>query len=172
MGWLDQIRTFIYSYLLRSKRPVDVERTPLSLEKAKTIGILFDATDSENNDKVVAFAQDLKKQNKEIQLLGYVNKRDPYQKYPFPFLSMKETTWYGKPGGGTAGYFMRSSFDLLINFCTATCLPLDYISAISPSKFRVGFNATADISDYDLILISKENKNISNLISNLVNYLR
>ena len=172
MGWMDQIRTFLYTYLLRTKRPSDVIRTPLSLEKAKTIGILFDATDSENNDKVVAFAQQLKKENKEIQLLGYVNKRDPYQKYPFPFISTKETTWYGKPGGGTAGYFMRSTFDLLINFCTNTCLPLDYISALSPSRFRIGFNATADITDYDLILISKEKGNISDLISNLEKYLK
>ena len=172
MAWFEQFRNSVYSYFLRAKRPLDIIRTPLSLQKAKTIGILFDATDPENNDKVVAFAQNLKKENKEIQLLGYVNKRDPYQKYPFPFISLKETTWYGKPGGGTAGYFMRSAFDLLINFSPATCLPLDYISAISPSRFRIGFNAEADISDYDLILISKENGNISNLISNLETYLR
>jgi hypothetical protein len=172
MSWLNNIRNSVYSYFLKAKRPSDVNRMPLSLQKAKTIGILFDASDPENNDQVVEFVQNLKKQNKEIQLLGYVDKRDPYQKYPFPFISMKETTWYGKPGGGTAGYFMRSSFDLLINFCTATCLPLDYISALSPSRFRVGFNAGADIHDYDLILISKENQNISGLISNLEKYLR
>jgi hypothetical protein len=172
MGWLDQLRTMVYSYFLKAKRPLDIIRTPLSLQKAKTIGILFDATDAENNDKVVAFAQHLKAANKEIQLLGYVDKRDPYQKYPFPFISQKETNWYGKPGGGTAGYFMRSAFDLLINFAPATCLPLDYIAAISPSRFRIGFNAGADIADYDLILISKENGDISNLITNLETYLR
>jgi hypothetical protein len=172
MSWLEQIRTLVFNFLLKAKRPLDIIRTPLSLKKAKTIGILFDATDSENNDRVVAFAQQLKHENKEIQLLGYVEKRDPYQKYPFPFISSKETSWYGKPGGGTAGYFMRSAFDLLINFSPTACLPLDYISALSPSKFRVGFNAKADINDYDLILISNENGDISRLIRNLENYLR
>lgn len=172
MSWFEQLRQLIHRYLLKAKRPRDLVRTPLALHTAKSIGILFHAADPENNDKVVAFAQHLKSENKEIQLLGYVDKRDPYQKYPFPFISLKETTWYGKPGGGTAGYFMRSPFDLLINFCPDACLPLDYISAISPSRFRVGFNADGDILDYDLILISKEKGDISNLITNLENYLR
>ena len=172
MAWYDRFRQRILRILLKAKRPRDTERTPLPLQQAKTIGILFHAADPFNNDKLMAFVQDLKRANKEIQLLGYVDQRDPYQKYPFPFISRKETTWYGKPGGGTAGYFMRSPFDLLINFCPDTCPPLDYITAVSPSRFRVGFHPEGDILDYDLILISKEKGDISNLIANLENYLR
>lgn len=166
---LKHILFYIYLYFKNKKV---TERQPIPLLQAKTIGILFYADNVKQNDVLMEFVQKMKTAQKDVQLLGYMPKREFGFVYPFPFLTDKDTNWYGKPGGGTTGYFMRSPFDLLINFCTEESLPLEYISAVSPAKFRVGFNKVPENANYDLILIPKENKDISNLIQNLEHYLK
>ena len=172
MEFLEKIRRLIFKFILRRKTVVINNRQPITLNAAKKIGILFNAEDIKNNHIIVGFATHLKSLQKEVQLLAYLPKRAFGFQYPFPYITLKDTNWYGKPGGGTTGFFMRSPFDLMINFSTNDDLPLEYISAVSPANFRVGFNKAADNANYDLILIPKENKNISNLIQNLEHYLK
>ncbi len=170
MSYISRTRNAIFRFFIGLKKKE--EHKPVSLEQAKTIGILFHATDISTNDIILSFTQKLKSLQKDVQLLGYMPNREFGFVYPFPFITDKDTNWYGKPGGGTTGFFMRSPFDLLINFCTDECLPLEYISAVSPATFRIGFDKDTENANYDLILIPKENKDISNLIQNLELYLR
>ena len=166
-----KIKHIVFFIFLKIKKKIEIIRQPVTLQRAKSIGILFNAEDIANNDKIIDFSKKLKSNLKEVQLLGYLPKREFGFQYPFPFISNKDTTWYGKPGGGTSGFFTRSPFDLMINFSTEECLPLEYISAVSRAKFRVGFNKEQDNANYDLILIPKEKSDISNLILNLEKYL-
>ena len=169
---LQKIKHIIFYLFLRFKSKKEVNRQPVTLQNAKTVGVLFYADDIKQNDTLLEFTQKLKSLQKDVQLLGYMPKREFGFVYPFPFISDKDTSWFGKPGGGTSGFFTRSPFDLMINFCTDECLPLEYISAVSAAKFRVGFDKEIENANYDLILIPKENKDISNLIQNLEKYLR
>ncbi len=172
MSFLSKIKRFFFTVFLKFKRPAIKEHKPVSLLDAGKIGILFYADNIHINDIILDFSQKLKNTGKEVQLLGYMPKREFGFVFPFPFITNKEVSWYGKPGGTTSESFRLSSFDLLINFHTEECLPLEYICATSFAKFRVGFQQNANIANYDLILIPKENKNISNLIQNLENYLK
>jgi hypothetical protein len=172
MSFIYKLKRFLLYLLLRIRKSTQTVRQPVSLRDARNIGVLFNAQDIQVNDVILKFCQQLKAAHKEVQLLGYMPKREFGFVYPFPFITDKDTTWYGKPGGGTSGYFMRTPFDLMINFSTEELLPLEYITATSGAKFRVGFQPDADISNYDLILIPKENKDISNLIQNLETYLK
>lgn len=171
MSYISEIRNYIFRFFLSIKKK-KADHNPVSLYNAKSIGILFKAEDISSNDIILNFTQHLKSLQKDVQLLGYMQKREFGFVYPFPFITNKDTNWYGKPGGGTTGFFTRSSFDLLINFSTDDCMQLEYISAVSSAKFRVGFDKEPENANYDLILIPKENKNISNLIQNLEHYLR
>lgn len=168
---LHRIQHIIFYLYLRFKNKKATERIPVSLDNAKSIGILFQAENIEQNDIITTFVRQLKSLQKDVQLLGYVPKREFGFQYPFPYISEKDISWFGKPGGGTSGFFTRSPFDLMINFCADECLPLEYISAVSSAKFRVGFNKDIHNANYDLILISNEKQNISNLIQNLEKYL-
>lgn len=172
MTLLDRIRRFIFKLYLKKNSVSHKERKPSTLQKAKRIGILFNAEDIRSNDIIIKFSQYLKSSLKEVQILGYLPKREFGFVYPFPYITKKNISWYGKPGGSETGIFLHTRFDLLINFCPEECLPLDYIAALSPSQFRIGFNPDADIANYDLILISKEKSDISKQIKNLENYLR
>lgn len=170
MAFIENIRSFIISQLIRNKKRNKQLRFT-DLERANSIGIIFKADNPNNNQTIVSFANQLKNSNKDIQLLGYIHKRDEQLNYPFPFISDKELTWYGKPGGGTVGYFIRNPFDILINFTTNNCLPLNYIAAVSAAKFRVGFNQSEALDYYDFMLVGNEKDNANNLIYNLNKYL-
>ncbi|MBP8193481.1 MAG: hypothetical protein KAX69_07735 [Chitinophagales bacterium] len=172
MEFINQIRRFILLFLLRRKTAVSKNRNPVTIQHAEKIGILFNAENIKTNDVILEFSKYLKSLQKEVQLLGYLPKREFGFQYSFPFISEKDTNWYGKPKGGTSSYFINTPFDLTINFCADECLPLEYISGASSSKFRVGFNKEINNANYDLILIPKENKDISNLIQNLEHYLK
>ena len=169
---LQKIKHIIFYLFLRFKSKKEVSRFPITLDSAKTVGILFFADDIKENDIILEFTKKLKSLQKDVQLLGYMPKREFGFVYPFPFISDKDTSWFGKPGGGTSGFFTRSPFDLMINFCAEECLPLEYISAVSAAKFRVGFDKQIENANYDLILIPKENMDISNLIQNLEKYFK
>lgn len=167
-----KLKHIIFYFYLKFKNKNLAIRQPVSLINAKSVGIVFQAEDIKQNDIILEFSKHLKELHKDVQLLGYMPKREFGFQYPFPYISAKDTSWFGKPRGGTSGFFTRSPFDLMVNFSTDNCLPLEYISAFSVAKFRVGFNKDINNANYDLILISNENKNISNLIQNLENYLK
>lgn len=167
-----KIKHIVFLVFLKIKKKLQIDRKPITLQNAKNIGILFHAENIKNNDIIIEFSKYLKSLQKEVQLLGYLPKREFGFQYPFPFISNKDITWYGKPKGGTSGFFMNTPFDLIVNLSTEECLPLEYISAVSHATFRVGFDKEIENANYDLILIPKENKDISNLIQNLEKYLR
>ena len=171
MPVLERVRNYIFKNFLKAKNAAQKERQPIALHKAKRIGILFPAENIKANDVILEYAQQLKSTLKDVQLLGYLPKREFGFVYPFPFITNKDTNWYGKPGGGNSGFFMRSAFDIIINLAQEECLPLEYMTANAPSRFRVGFNPDANIANYDLILIPKEKSDISNLLRSLETYL-
>jgi len=170
--FINKIRRFILFFILRRKTANHKNSNPISLQLAKNIGIIFNAENIQRNDIIVEFTKHLKLLHKEVQLLGYLPKRDFGFQYPFPFITDKDLNWFGKPGGGTSGFFMNEPFDLIINFCVDECMPLEYISGISKAKFRVGFNKETNNANYDLILIPKEKSDISSQIQNLEKYLK
>ena len=166
------IHVLILNFFLKSKKSEKKERNPISLQKAKKIGILFNAENIVANEKILLFAQKLKSGLREVQLLGYIPKREFGYVYHFPFITNKDTNWYGKPGGRNISHIINSRFELIINFSTKECIPFEYLIANTPSKFRVGFNPDSNISNYDLILITKENGDITRQIKNLEEYLK
>ncbi|MEZ5053946.1 MAG: hypothetical protein R2807_04140 [Chitinophagales bacterium] len=107
---LSKLKHIILYFYLRFKNKKVVERIPISLQNAKKIGILFNGENIKENDVVLSFGQQLKTMQKEVQLLGFVPKREFGFQYPFPYISNKDITWYGKPVAGTSGYFSRNSF--------------------------------------------------------------
>lgn len=145
---------------------------PISLSDAKSIGILFNASNFQNNEKIMAFTQHLKQQRKQVELMAYIPKREFGDKLLFEYFTNKDCNWLGRPSNNHIERFTKTPFDLLINFQTQAKLPLEYIAVKSPSNYKVSCSNDMDIANYDLILISKENSDISSVIDNLEKYLR
>jgi len=171
MSFIRDIQTRLFTVYRKFKKFPNKPHNPVSLEQAKKIGILFNAEDVKDNDSILAFSEKLKSSNKDVQLLGFIDHREFGNPYPFPFFTAKDLSWFGKPAGGTCGYFMHFPFDLLITFSKSENQPLDYISASSSAKLRVGFFSADNTSDYDIVFLPSQNK-ISHCINSIETYLK
>ena len=64
---------------------------------------------------------------------------------------------------------MEKDYDILINLCPSTCVPIKYLAGSSQAKFKVG-KYEEDIDLYDMMIDVKENT-ISALIKEIHHYL-
>ena len=137
--------------IVKVKKPIK-----FSFAKVGTIGVLFDATTSEDLELVKRYIAYLKENRKKVKVIGYFNVRDipqlTYSKLEFDFFSTKELNWFGKPTPAHVNNFMEEEFDLLIDFNIADHFPLKYIAALSKANFKVGKFNEADKETYDLMI--------------------
>jgi hypothetical protein len=168
---IDTIRQSAFRRFVDQKINRSVRHHPVSLSAARKIGILFTADYGTESQVVEEYAESLRHQGKEVKLLAYLNKRNYSKNYLFPYITGKDITWFGKPKGGTTGFFIKYPFDILINFCDKEVLPLEYISALSHASFRIGFNEKNILEPYDCILLTDHDRTTRELIAHIHKYL-
>jgi len=157
----------------RAAAHVKVIRDAKNFEQAKKIGILYDATDLEEFEIVKEYAKVIREERKEVKALGFVNEKET-QSNQMPtidldFFTKKDLNWYHKPGGYIVENFINTEYDILISLNFNDCYPLQYISAVSKAKFRVGKYDEKYKLYYDLMIDLQNNNNLSYFIE-LVNH--
>ena len=171
MEILEQTRIRFHQRLLRKGLPAhQVKRNSVVLESAKAVGILFDATLLEERKVVLQFAEKLKRQNKQVKLLGFFHVKLKTADFPFKYFDKKQLDWALRPKSNDVTDFINHSFDLLINLSKNTILPLDYIAAHSKAKFRVG-PFTGNTFCYDLMIDIDEKKGLEEFLKQVLHYL-
>lgn len=128
----------IRTYLRKTKREV----TACNIEKAKTIGILFNATHQISFEIVKEMVKNLSSRKNKIDILGYVDSKNLIDHYlyrkGFEFFTQKQLNWYYKPVEETVNSFVEKKFDILIDLSLDDPYPIQYIIAVSKAKFKVG----------------------------------
>ncbi len=138
MNFIEKIKRYFYQRHLNSELgKTRHQHTSISLDESKTIGILFDATESKQSDAVLKYASKLKKQGKKVQLLGFIHDKNEIET-DFPSFNLKDTTLSYIPKGERVEQFIKEPFDLLINLFFEENLALEYISTLSKARFRIG----------------------------------
>lgn len=171
MKVLEQMRTRLHDQLLHKKAPTQkVVRNSISLEKAQTIGILFDATRPEDRDTVLKYAGKLEKAGKKVTLLGFFNTRLKSASFPFKFFDKKNLDLALRPKNPISIEFADRTFDLLLNLSNKKQVPLNYVAALSKAKFRVGPSINNTFC-YDLMIEHDEKKGLTAFIEQIVHYL-
>ena len=144
-----------------------------NLQTAKSIGILYDATEIDDMLLVSEFANELFKRKKEVKALGFVNKNElTHHHMPmlqFDFFFLKDLNWYYKPQNYIIKNFLEKDYDILINLCTSNCVPVKYLAGGSKAKFKVG-KYEHDLSIYDMMIDVKKDT-LSALINEVKHYL-
>ncbi len=162
-------------FLKRQIRNLKRERTVSNLHGAQTIGIVYDATDSQEYEKVKKFCKYLKERNKRIMALGFVNVKEEDNRLKsqleYRFFTKKELNWLFKPSGLEVNSFTEKTFDILIDFSFEENLPLKYISGLSEAKFKVGPAGMNGTTFYDMVIDIGKNRTLENLIGNINHYL-
>src|ERR1700757_840456 len=91
----------------------------VKLNDAKTIGILFDATDNNTFETIKKFIEKLKTYTKNVHAIGYVNEKITpnysYIKTDIDLFNKKELTSFYKPQSPYIKTFIEEEKDLLID---------------------------------------------------------
>lgn len=152
MGLLANIQRWAYRRgLARLKSGPKSPSRPMNLARAKTIGILFDGNDLDQRQQVTRYAEQLRKQNKRVQLLAYLHRADKEATYPFRVFSRKNVDWAHRPKGEEVDKFLTDSYDLF--YClTAESNPVfEYLAAAVNADLKIG--PVAELPDsFDLMI--------------------
>jgi hypothetical protein len=157
---------FLKKELLSSR----INRSSFFMDSAATVGILFDGTEPEERSIVLDFAKKLEGEGKKVRLLAFFDNHLNSENFTFKHFNRKEMDWVFRPKTATVREFAEQPFDLLINLSRKPVLPLEYISALSKAKFRVG-PVTEKTFCYDLMIESPHGKDLSDFIRQIVFYL-
>ncbi|MCO5247451.1 MAG: hypothetical protein M9887_00660 [Chitinophagales bacterium] len=168
---LEAYRLSLFRNFVQRKMDENVFHQPLSLHHSKSIGILFEVDLKNDDTAILSYAENLKSQGKEVRLLGFLKERNRKINYLFPYISKKDVNWFGKPKGGTIGFFIKNPFDILINFAPKENLPFEYVSTLSRAVCRIGFNERNSLKSYDCILLTEKEHDICSQINSLDKYL-
>ena len=152
------------------------DRTKLvcNLDDAKSIGILYDATFKDQLDTIKPFVQYFFDLKKDVKALGFVNSKQlsfhhtPMLQYDFFY--QKDLNWYYKPQNYIIDNFVKKEYDILINLCDSSVIPIKYLVASSKAHFKIG-PYEADYEIYDLMISLKEDKNMQKLMYEIKHYI-
>jgi len=172
--FLENIKQKVGDYVFkRDLKYNDRTREVHNLHTAKSIGILYDATDLKDMMLVSEFANELFKTKKDVKALGFVNRNElTHHHMPmlqFDFFFLKDLNWYYKPQNYIIKNFLEKDYDILINLCTSNCVPVKYLAGGSKAKFKVG-KYEEDLSIYDMMIDVKKDT-LSALVTEVKHYL-
>ncbi|HNG90977.1 MAG TPA: hypothetical protein PK858_12255 [Saprospiraceae bacterium] len=142
-----------------------------TLDTAKTVSILFEATSDRMRQEVLDYARSLEKKGKKVQLLGYYDQpKSPEPSPDFPFFFKKENAWTGEPKSERAARFAQEKPDLLLVFNPHDLPPLMWVAIQSAAAMKIGY-ATVQTHDLDVQLDTPAEKGIKHFADQLDLYL-
>jgi len=164
MSIFSKIKSYFFEAQLNQKlSQIKINRTSVEFDIAESIGILFDATDPSNRNKVTAYAQNMIKNGKKVSLLGFVKNKQKDLSFSFKYFTLNEVNWKMIPESSEVNNFLNKKFDILINLYLGKNNPIEYISALSKANLRVGpFSENPNC--YDLMIDIPNSKGIDHLI--------
>ncbi|MDR0695127.1 MAG: hypothetical protein LBF81_07510 [Prevotellaceae bacterium] len=140
---------------------------------AKSVGILYLYNPTTEND-IQMLVRFLTERNIKVQLLAYSPEPAPPQSFITTvnkrLFHKDQLNWFGKPVTGEVDNFIRSPFDILIDFSHSLCYPMQYVATLSHAQMRVGKIAYPD-NPYEFILTVPEQGNNKLFIEQLKHYL-
>ena len=140
-----------------------------NLNDAKSIGILYDATFEDQINKVKPFVDYFFNLKKDVKALGFVNAKElsyfHSPKLQYDFFYKKDLNWYYKPQNYIIDNFIKKDYDILINLCDSSCIPIKYLVASSVAHFKVGYEI------YDLMISMKKDHVIDDFMLQVKHYI-
>lgn len=155
------MRKFIESFV--AKRELNAalkanqrKRGNPDIYKAKSFGILYDASTEDEFKVIKEFFKDLKVYGIQASSLGFVNHTEktfhPLARPESDYFFKHHLNWYQKPSGIEVQNFIEKPFDLLVNVSLQDFYPLDYLASASLAKCKIGRNNSIFSHVYDVAI--------------------
>lgn len=162
--------------LKKKKKRLNRKIKSFGIEKASSIAVLYDATNRNDAELVKKFIQYLKEERKEVSSLGYINTKDSSEIVkPYLNFSFFDNTNLNKsliPSSEAIEKFISTSYSILIDLTLSDTFPLEYISSLSPSKFKVGAKGNYRDEVCDMTIDIEQDKRMEYLIIQVKHYLK
>lgn len=169
------VTRYIANYQVRKLAAVARKKEFIKIAQAKSVGILFDATNAEDFEVVKKFIQQLKEYTKGIHAIGFFDsKHSPnyqYIKTDVDLFGRKELKKLFQPQSPYIKTFIETERDILIDANIGDKLPLRYIAAASKAKCKVGVHTEGNELFHDVLLNLGERKDLSYFLQQALKYL-
>jgi len=160
---------------MRDKDLVTRSKKVVNFSEAKSISIIYDASNEKEHHNVLNFGRKLQLQGKSVRALGYVGyKIIPHYCNPtltWDFFTLKEINWFGRPDSVHIRDFLKVDTDILIYLDQNNNESLHYIAGISRAKFKSGLFNEEHSDTFDLMIQLQEKVDVNVLIEQIVTYL-
>ena len=167
MEYFDKLFLSIHDrFIKRELKKRNTERGTIDFNKVKTIGILFDGTNPENEFIVNTFIEQLSKKGKKVELLGFVPKNNQALNTTYTSFCYQDLDIFKRPKNQKVNDFIQQPFDILINLTPVNHLQLDFVAALSNAKLRVGPYTNRTFC-YDLMIDHNEKSNLNSYIKQI-----
>jgi hypothetical protein len=147
----------------------------VKLSDAKTIGIIFEATNSETFETVKKFIIQLKEYTKNVRAIGYVDEKITpnysYIKTDIDLFNKKELKSFYQPQSPYIKTFMDDEKDLLIDLNFNQKIPLQFIAASSKAKCKVGLHVPENERLHDILIATTTQQGLDFYLQQVIKYL-
>ena len=172
-----KIRMAVGNMVFRQRmRLLNKHTQVVSFEDAKKIGMLYDATNEQDYEMVKQYIKGIRSDHKEVFALGYVDKKQlpvsQFAQLGLDFFTKKDLKWNMIPDSLEIRNFINEQFDILINLNEGNCFPLNYITAMSKAKFRIGRYHKKNLNNFDFLIEAGNSTSLTNYIKEVDKYLR
>ncbi len=174
MGLLKKIKNGLAVRKLRSIYNKTKRRAVVcNLEQARSVGIIYDATNENDYNIAVNFINNLKSRVPEVYSIGYYSKKinENHINNEFLLFYNKDLNWYGKPKSPQIDKFTNNKFDILIDLKLLDSIPLKFLLVESNSSFKVGRKSEKFPDFYDLMLSLDEKAGLDYFSEQVIVYL-
>jgi hypothetical protein len=147
-----------------------------NINNAKTIGVVWDATNPDDLTFLSQFFQKMADRNIDVKIMGYFPGKDLPDKLTairyLTCLKKEDINITYRPVSNEANSFIKTRFDILIDTSFKDIFPLRYISYLSMAGFKVGiFDNGIKNSPYDLMIEFNKTTDINNYLTQVIYYL-
>jgi hypothetical protein len=165
-------RLYLENRLARMRR----KRFTGNLTTAKTMALIWDATDYGQFQTISHFHQKMNERGIDMKVYSYYpDKVIPDRLTAIRYLTVikrDELNFFYRPVSNEAQRFLSSNFDILIDINLKSVFPLQYLSFLSKSGLKVGiFDPTVKNQPFDLLLQVPKNTGITEYLEQAVHYL-
>jgi hypothetical protein len=172
---LDALKQKIGIRVLNNKlRNFNRIRESHNFDSATTAGILFTPTDQVSFEQIKQFLNYLGTYKLQIYVLGYIDSKTIPESFLFwkgiNLFSRKELGWMMIPKSTVVTDFIDKPFDLLFDLSMTDFFPVEYISRLSKSKFKIGRFTTSHDS-FDLMFELDHSNKLDNYLEYIKHYL-
>ncbi len=173
---INKLRNEIVCFLIKRKlRKNKIFDKSVSLQTAKTIGIISFLDSEEKYNTVLELKKTLEKENKQVIALGFIADKNASDFYfsqsHIDIFTKKNMNIFGIPKGVYVRNFITKDFDFLIDISVKNLIPLKYVAGMTKAKIKVGKYRKEMLYVYDFMINEPKGMQYSDFIKSIMKYL-